>query len=144
MKPLMDFLESVRHHRLEQERLRMRIAELESRCTKITASLSSTPGSGGSDAQRQWAALADERTKLTDALRDEIDAAAQVEDWIKALPFDPLLIDTLLYRYINLLTVPEITRAFERAGTPYSQRQIERFLAAALAMAWMQWKGEHA
>lgn len=143
MTEMLAFLESVRHSRLEQERLRLRIAELEARCTKITASISGVPGGGGSDIQRQYAALADERTRLTAELDKELAATARVEDWIKSLRCDQVLRDVLLYRYINLMSIPQITEAFAAAGIPYSQRRIEHFLADARTMAWLEWKGEH-
>lgn len=142
MTEMLAFLESVRHSRLEQERLRLRIAELEARCTKITASISGVPGGGGSDIQRQYAALADERTRLTEEYDREAKAVEAVEAWIKEIP-TPMSRELLLYRYVNLMSIPRIVEAFENAGTPYSQRWIERLISDALTEAYMKWKGEH-
>lgn len=41
---LRDFLGSVRHARLEQERLTERVLELEAQCTRLTAQMRQTPG----------------------------------------------------------------------------------------------------
>lgn len=142
MTELISFLNSVRHAKVEQERLQRQIAELDARCTKITASLSAVPGGGNADAQRQWAALADKRALLTDLLEREMHAITEVETWIKELRRERSR-EVLLYRYVNLMTVPEITAAFAAAGVPYSQRQIERFLTDALADAYEKWRGEH-
>ena len=132
------FLESVSVSRTEQERLRERIAELESRCTKITASLTGMPSSGNADAQRQWAALADEKSRLVKQLQREMQKARRVEEFLLRLPVR-LYRDVLMRRYVNLQTVPKITEALAHSGKKRSQRQVERIISNAEREAERLW-----
>lgn len=137
-----DFLRSVRHAKAEQQRLRARIAELEARCTKITANINGMPGGGNADAQRMWSALADERARLTEQLTEELRAAREVEAFLNRLKTD-MHRDVLAFRYINLMTVPEIQEQLAQIGYARSQRQIERLLYWALLEAETLWLREH-
>ena len=132
-----ELLESVRHARIEQDRLRARIAEMETRCTKITASMTGMPGGGNADAQRQWAALADERARLTALLTQELQAAREVEAFINRLK-TPIHRDVLALRYVNQMSVPQIRDQLEHSGYCRSQRHIERLLYWALLEAETQ------
>ena len=141
-----DFLESAMACRIEQDRLMQRIALLRDRCTKITPTLSAVPGGGNSDAQAQWAALADEQRRLTRKLEEELARAREVEAFIDQLP-------TVLYRkvlkmkYIDYYTIPAMTAQLGRSGFHRSQRQVERMLRAAMTEAeaeWLKLKGDYA
>lgn len=132
-----ELLESVRHARIEQDRLRARIAEMEARCEKITPTLSGMPGGGDADAQRQWAALADERKRLTDLLTQELQAAREVEAFINRLK-TPIHRDVLALRYVNQMTVSQITETLRGSGYSRSQRHVERLLYWALLEAETQ------
>ena len=139
---LKTFLRSVEHSKAEQERLRERIAELESRCFKMTASLSGMPGGGSSDKERQWAALADEENRLSEQLAREIERARRVERFLDRIPVK-LYRDALMYRYVNLKTVPGVTEALAKTGKRRSQRQVERIIASAERMAEELWRKDH-
>ena len=111
---------------------------MEARCEKITPSLTGMPGGGNADAQRQWAALADERARLTDLLTEELRAAREVEAFLNRLK-TPMHRDVLALRYVNQLTVPQIQDQLQQSGFSRSQRQIERILYWALLEAETQW-----
>ena len=132
------FLESVAASRREQERLQERISELEARCTKITATLSGMPGGGDADAERQWAALADEKARLTEQFELEIARAKRVEEFLNAMPYR-LYRDVLMRRYVHLQTVAQITDALGKTGKRRSQRQVERIISGAEREAEKLW-----
>lgn len=135
------FLESVAASRVEQERLQERIEELETRCTKITANLTGMPRGGNADAERQLAALADEKTRLTEQIGIEIRRAKRVEEFLNKMPVR-LYRDVLMRRYVNLQTVPKITNALAHSGRARSQRQVERIIANAEREAEKLWLRE--
>lgn len=137
-----EFLESVRHARIEQRRLQERIAELESRCEKITPTLDNLPGGGNADAQRMWSALADERSRLYALLAEELRATREVETFIGRLR-RPMHRDVLALRYINQMTVPQMQEHLRNSGYERSQRQIERLLYWALLEAETLWLRDH-
>lgn len=131
--------------RIEQDRLMSRIAYLRDRCTKITPTLSVVPGGGNSDAQAQWAALADEQRRLTQKLEEELARAREVEAFLDRLPTD-LYRKVLKMRYIDYYTIPAMTAQLGRSGFHRSQRQVERLLKAAMTEAeaeWLKLKGDY-
>lgn len=128
------FLESAIYCRLEQNRIIERIGVMRARCLKITPTLSAVPGGGNSDAQAQWAALADEERRLTEMLQEEINRAKEIEAFIDKME-TPIYQELLRYRYIDFLTVPAVVRRLTEAGYTRSQRQVERLLSAALIEA---------
>lgn len=132
------FLESALTCRLEQDRLIERIAHLHDRCTKITPTLSQVPGGGSSDAQAQWAALADEQRRLTEKLKEELERAREIETFIDSLPTE-LYRQILKHRYIDYQTIPAIRAALEHSGYRRSQRHVERLLGRALMEAEREW-----
>ena len=79
----------------------MRVAELEAQCTRLTAQLRATPGGGSSDAQMQWAVLADERRRLTRQMRRAQEQERAVQAFIDRVRPE-LYRDILTLRYIDL------------------------------------------
>lgn len=136
-----DYLRSVRHARLEQERLAVRVAELEAQCTRLTAQLRATPGGGSSDAQMQWAVLADERRRLTEQMRRAQEQERTVQAFIDRVRPE-LYRDILTLRYIDLRSWPETAALMSRAGGPQSERHIQRLHGAALQAAQRLWDAE--
>ena len=74
--PVREFLDSVRTARVEYNRLSEKIRGLEAQCMSVTATLSATPGGGGGgDAEKMWAALADESARLYPLLKAAMEHA---------------------------------------------------------------------
>jgi len=143
-RTVLEFLESVKDSKAEQQRLRERIVELESRCARLTSNLSGMPKGGGMDYDQQFAALADETARLRQELRRELNHARCVEEFIGHIP-NKMHRNLLLRQYVNCQTVPSIVNSLRKAGIDRSQRQVERMLNAARAEAeriWIETKGD--
>lgn len=133
------FLASAMEAKLEIARHKMRAEELESRCTKVTASMSGMPGGGGADAQALWAALADERAKEREAELRETEAYHRVEEFIDKLPnSDHRAI--LRLRYLSGMGWVNVQMKLYDAGIFYSERHIFRLHGEALESARELWR----
>lgn len=140
---LRGFLSSVRHARLEQERLTERVLELEAQCTRLTAQTCQTPGGGNSDTQMQWSVLADERRRLTMQMYRAQQQERAVQAFIDRVQPE-LYRDILTLRYIDLRSWPETAELMSKAGGPQSERHIQRLHGAALLEAQRVWDKEEA
>ena len=138
---LRDFLGSVRHARLEQERLTERVLELEAQCTRLTAQMRQTPGGGTTDTQMQWASLADERRRLTRQMYRAQRQEREVQNLIDRVRPE-LYRDILTLRYIDLRSCPETAEIMARTGGPQSERHLQRLHGAALQAAQRLWDEE--
>lgn len=139
--PVREFLDSARFARAEFNRLSQRVKQLEAQCTSITAALSATPGGGGNDAERMWAALADESARLYPQLREAQEREHEVENFINKLE-DPAHRLILKLRYLDTLSWPNVNRQLSCGGVFYSDRQIYRLHGDALAAARALWAQE--
>lgn len=137
--PVRRFLTSAVEAKLEIARHKMRAEELESRCTKVTASMSGMPGGGGADAQALWAALADERTKEHEAELRETEAYHRVESFIDKLPSSTHR-TILRLRYLNDMDWVKVQMQLYDAGIFYSERHIYRLHGEALESARELWR----
>lgn len=114
--PVREYLESVKLLQLEQNRLDDKVARLETACTKITSTINGLPRAGNTDAQRLWAALADERARYTQNQLDVITTIREVEDFIESIE-TPLHRLILKLRYVDCLEWQEIhKRLCNKAG----------------------------
>ena len=140
--PVRDFLNSVRYTRIEYNRLSDRIKALETQCMSITATLSAVPGGGNADAERLWAALADESAKLYPKLREIQQCEREVEQFISKLPDSAHRI-VLKLRYLDGLSWEHVIGQMTRGGLYYSDRQIYRIHGEALEVARRLWNETH-
>lgn len=141
--PLRDFLNSAKQARLTLLRVRNCAAELETRCTKTTAQMNATPGSGGADQQQQWAALVDEHEKLRQRMNDALKQMEAVQQFVDRV--QPNLYRNILsLRYVHQYSWPVVAAMLSNAGAPYSMRHIQRLHGAALQAARKLWDEEHA
>ena len=102
--PVREFLDSVRAARVEYNRLSKKIRGLEAQCTSATATLSATPGGGGGgDAEKMWAALADESARLYPLLKAAMEQELRVENFIDRIPNDSYRL-MLKLRYLDCLS----------------------------------------
>lgn len=141
MDEFMEFLRSVSHARLEQQRLERRVAELDARCTKITPTWGDTEGGGG-DAQRQWANLADERRRLVEQQETAAELERQVQAFLNRVT-PTVYRDILTLRYIDLRNWVQIEQMLYRSGNAYSDRHIYRLHGQALDAARALWDLDH-
>lgn len=135
---LQSYLRSVRHAQLEQTRLTERVLAMEAQCTRLTAQIRQTPGGGDHDAQLQWAALADERRRLTRQMHRAMRQEREVQTFLDRVKPE-LYRDILTLRYVDRLCWPEVAAALSRAGHEYSERHILRLHGAALQAAQKVW-----
>lgn len=138
----MEFLLSVGHARFEQNRLAVRVAELDARCTKITPAWGDTEGGGG-DAQRQWAILADEHHRLVEQLEAAVEQERRVQAFLDRVR-PTVYRDILTLRYVDLRNWVQIEQMLYRSGNAYSDRHIYRLHGQALDAARALWDRDHA
>jgi hypothetical protein len=134
-----ELLESVQEAKLEIARHRARAMELESRCTKMTASMSGMPRGGGSDAQLLWSTLADYRDKEFEAEQRELEAYRSVEEFISMLPSRKHR-TVLRLKYLDCLSWVKVQMKMYDIGDFYSERHIYRIHDKALESAEEVWK----
>lgn len=136
----MEFLLSVSHARFEQSRLAVRVAELDTRCTKITPAWGDTEGGSG-DAQRQWAILADERRRLVEQLESAVEQEHRVQAFLDRVR-PTVYRDILTLRYVDLRNWVQIEHQMHRIGHAYSDRHIYRLHEQALKAARKLWESD--
>jgi hypothetical protein len=141
--PVLDFLSSAIEAKLEIIRHRMRAEELESRCTKVTASMSGMPGGGNSDAQLLWSTLVDERDKERAAEKRETEVYRSVENFISEIP-NKTYRAILKLRYLNGLEWVNVQMKMYEAGIFYSERHIYRLHDCAIEAARELWRTKEA
>lgn len=137
--PVREFLESAKEAKLEIARHRERVEELESRATKVTASLNAMPGGGNSDAQQLWIALAEERDREREAEKRELEKYRAVESFIDRLP-DKMHRMILRLRYLRLLKWVPIQMELYKKGVVYCERELYRIHGEALDVARELWR----
>ena len=140
--PVREFLESAKEAKLEIARHRERVEELESRCTRMTANMSATPGGGNSDAQQLWVALAEERDKELAAEKRELEKYHAVESFINRVPGE-MQRTILRMRYLRLLRWVPIQMELYKKGIVYCEREIFRIHGEALESVRELWRKEH-
>lgn len=134
-----EFLESVQEAKAEIARHRTRALELESRCEKVTASMSGMPRGGGSDSQLLWATLADFRNKEFEAERRELEAYKSVEEFIDKIPYRKHR-TVLRLKYLECLSWVKVQLKMYEVGDFYSERHVYRLHEKALESAERLWK----
>ena len=140
--PVREFLESAKEAKLEIARHRERVEELESRCTRMTANMSATPGGGNSDTQQLWATLAEERDKELAAEKRELEKYHAVESFINRVP-DERFRAILRLRYLNVLGWIRVQMKLYESGIFYSESHIKKLHGMALESARELWRKEH-
>lgn len=137
--PVREFLDSVRTARVEYNRLSEKIRGLEAQCMSVTATLSATPGGGGGgDAEKMWAALADESARLYPLLKAAMEQERRVENFIDRIPNDSYRL-MLKLRYLDCLSWERVQELLSRSGVFYSDRHIYRLHGEALEAARRLW-----
>jgi hypothetical protein len=137
--PVREFLDSAVEAKVEYKRLNRRVEELESRATKMTQTMSGMPGGGGSGMELLWAALADEREKLTQAAEEEFKRYHDVESFISRIE-DPVYRIILRLRYLDGLKWIPIQQRLYKDGFYYTERHITRLHGEALNAARRLWR----
>lgn len=137
------FLESAIEAKTEIQRFKSRVAELESRCEKVTPGMSGMPGGGGSDAQAMWSLLADERAKLLESIKQELKAYHSVEAFINEIP-DRYHRAILRLRYLSSMGWVGVQMKLYESGVFYSERHIYRLHDEALDSAAELWSKREA
>ena len=140
--PVREFLESASEAKLEIARHHARVAELESRATKVTASLHAAPGGGGSDTQQIWVVLAEERDKAMEAEKLELERYHAVESFIDRMQ-DKRHRVILRLRYLNALSWIRVQMKLYESGFYYSESHIKKLHGKALNAARELWRKEH-
>lgn len=140
--PVREFLESAKEAKMEIARHRERVAELESRATRMTANMSATPGGGSSDAQQLWILLAEERGKVMAAEKHELERYLEIENFINRVPGAIHRI-ILRLRYLRLLEWVPIQMELYKKNIVYCERQLYRKHGDALDAARELWRKEH-
>lgn len=120
----LDMLRSVKTTRAEALRLRRRVKELESRCSKMTASYGGTVGGGG-DREELLAILADESSRLKSAYYKEDAAVRRAERILDRIP-DAVCREVLRLRYLDVLPWTKVQFHMARSGMCYSLRHLHR------------------
>ena len=123
--PALDMLRSVKTTRAESLRLRRRVKELESRCSKMTASYGGVVGGGGGDREELLAALADEASRLKSAYYKEDAAVRRAEHLLDRVP-DAMCREVLRLRYLDVLPWTKVQFHMARSGMCYSLRHLHR------------------
>lgn len=123
--PALDMLRSVKTTRAESLRLRRRVKELESRCSKMTASYGGVVGGGGGDREELLAALADEASRLKSAYYKEDAAVRRAEHLLDRVP-DAVCREVLRLRYLDVLPWTKVQFHMARSGMCYSLRHLHR------------------
>ncbi len=121
----LDMLRSVKTTRAESLRLRRRVKELESRCSKMTASYGGVVGGGGGDREELLAALADEASRLKSAYYKEDAAVRRAEHLLDRVP-DAVCREVLRLRYLDVLPWTKVQFHMARSGMCYSLRHLHR------------------
>lgn len=121
----LDMLRSVKTTRAEALRLRRRVKELESRCSKMTASYGGVVGGGGGDREELLAALADEASRLKSAYYKEDAAVRRAEHLLDRVP-DAVCREVLRLRYLDVLPWTKVQFHMARSGMCYSLRHLHR------------------
>lgn len=124
MNEALDMLRSVKTTRAEALRLRRRVKELESRCSKMTASYGGTVGGGG-DREELLAILADESSRLKSAYYKEDAAVRRAERILDRIP-DAVCREVLRLRYLDVLPWTKVQFHMARSGMCYSLRHLHR------------------
>ena len=137
--PVRLFLASATAARLEADRHARRVAALDSRCARVTASLHAGPGGGQADAEALWAALCDARTEAAQAVRAEMDRYRAVENFIARLQ-DPTHRSILALRYLEGLNWIQVQHRLAEHGSVYSERHVTRLHGQALQAARLIWR----
>lgn len=141
--PCREYLNSVRFLRIDEERLRLRLEELKSRCEKITATLSGMPRGGGEGQEALWALLADERDKYITRTAETQMQIDEVENFIDRVPAPEVQRHILKLRYLSLLNWRAVQKTMRAAGSWYEMDTIYKFHGRALNAARELWRKEH-
>lgn len=137
--PVKEFLESAIEAKVEAARLKRRVAELESRCQKMTAQMKDVPGGGRADNQALWVLLAEEIEREKAAHRGALEQYRTVETFIAHLS-KPVHRALLRLRYLEGLGWVKVQQELYKQGIFYSERHISRLHAYALEEARALWR----
>ena len=123
----------------EVTRLGVQVKEMESVCCKMTAKYDKVGGGGShsGSGDSKTAALADLRSKYTDAKQALIDAEAELTRFFKTLDERDGLV--LRYRYVLRLEWPQILDVMNRRGYDCAIRTLFRWHDIALQNAEEVW-----
>ena len=140
--PLIRWLGAASTARSEMERHKRRVAELESRATRITSYLSSSRPGDNADLQEIWSVLADARGKELEALKAEMRLYEEAEAFIDRLPV-PIMRTVLKLRYLEDLSWMQVVRRLQKDRYYYVERTAQRVHKRALDAARVLWNQEH-
>lgn len=140
--PLIRWLGSATTARAEANRHKRRVAELESRATRITSYLSNSRGGNNADLQELWSILADARNKELYALKAEMKLYEEVETFIDRLPV-PVMRTVMKLRYLEDLPWAKVVRQMQKDHMYYVERSAHRTHKIALELAREMWNAEH-
>lgn len=137
-----EFLLSAREAALELARRRERVKQLEWRCQRLSAGSFGSRSSGNYDSgDAVLALLADARDEEVRAMVREQEKLRQVTAFIERVDGGVLRM-VLRLRYLELLPWLQVQKAMNKAGVWYSERQVMRLHARALAAAADLWAQE--
>lgn len=132
------YLESYKELVAEARRLRSTIFSLWDNLTGTTGNYSGMPGGGSEYSDGALAALADARQRAAGKLEDVLREKKEMEEFIDSVPGEVNRV-VLRLRYIEMLDWPHVAYQMDRAGIPYSQRQLLRIHGQALQAARVVW-----
>ena len=136
-----EYLDSYRELLMESERLSSGARSLWEAATGVTSHLTGMPVSH--DAERDVKTLLAEASEAAERhLAEALRKRAEIETFIGTIPggMNRMI---LSYRYINLMTWPQVMAAMENAGIPYSERNIFNLHGRALEAAREKWNELH-
>lgn len=141
---LTSFLNQVRDYKFQVRRCECQIAELQSRCEKVTTSWGECSGQGSGDIRKDshLISLAEKKEALEMLRKEQGSAVAAVEDFFSNLP-DYRYRTIMQMRYVDLLRWGEIASELEASGLPYSERHIYNLHKQAMLAATKLWEEAH-
>lgn len=133
------FLESAEEALVECKRIERRVQWLRLQCEKMVRQEGFARPS--EELLSLWKQLEEERMREMDAIRTEMAQYRAVKEFIDAVP-DPMGRTILRRRYLDgENTWKSLCQQLEQDGIFYSQRQVQRFYAAAMEFAQSLWDG---
>lgn len=127
------YLWGAREAKAEVRRRRLRVHELEARCTSITAKMNGMPGGGGDrhSLEQAYIALAAERDAELAAILEEQRKYHEIEDLINGLSCSEYRA-VLRHRYLRGLNWVKVQQEMYRDGFYYADSSVFRLHGEAL------------
>ena len=135
--PVRVFLHSYWELKKEQARIYRRIEELTAQAEKMTANVSGMPRGGTGEHNAVWDALADTRTKYSEALVHGLQAEREIEGFLAQIP-TTIRRQLLRHVYLEGMSINRAALEIDR-----SERQAHRIHGRALQEAERLWDRLH-